>query len=333
MPTWSGEPRLQTNLVSDIPGMAAVTDPNLVNPWGITASATSPIWIADNGSGLATVYNGSGQPFPTASTLVVTIPPPAGGTPPAAPTGIVSNSTTGFPVTKGSNSGASTFIFATEDGTISGWNPKVDPTNAILAVDSSASGAVYKSLALDTSGGANFLLAANFNSGKIDVPNQNFVPTSLAGSFTDPNLPAGFAPFDVAVINGKVYVTYAMQDAAKHDDVAGAGNGFVDVFDTSGNFVSRLASQGTLNSPWGLALAPGNFGQFSNDLLVGNFGDGHINAFNPTTGAFLGQLTAGDGTPLVIDKLWGLFFGTGSASAPAAPTSGRSPTGWGPGPR
>jgi uncharacterized protein (TIGR03118 family) len=311
---------LQTNLVSDLAGMAARTDPNLVNPWGIAANPNSAIWVADNGSGTSTLYNNSGQPFPASAPLVITIPPPAGGTPPAAPTGIVFNGTGGFTVRSGATSGASSFLFATEDGTLSGWNATVDPTHALLGVDNSGSAAVYKGLALDGGPSGNFLLATNFRSGKVDVFDQNFAPARLPGSFTDPNLPAGFAPFDVAVITGKVYVTYALQNAAKHDDVAGAGNGFVDVYDTGGNFQRRFASQGTLNSPWGLALAPAGFGRFGNDLLVGNFGDGHINAFDPNSGAFLGQLAGTDGNPLVNDGLWGLFFGAGGPNSGSANT-------------
>ncbi|MBV9124536.1 MAG: TIGR03118 family protein, partial [Planctomycetes bacterium] len=314
---------VQTNLVSDLPGLAQVVDPNLKNPWGLVASPTSPIWVSDNAAGVSTLYNAQGQPFPVGSPLVVTIPPPAGSPPmtTAAPTGVVFNTAgAGFPVTGMSGSGSSLFLFATEDGTISGWNPKADATHAILKVDNSGTGAVYKGLALDITPSGNFLLAANFNSGNIDVFSSTFAPTHLAGSFTDPNLPAGFAPFNVTVLNGSVYVTYALQNAAKHDDMAGPGNGFVDVYDLNGNLVHRLASQGALNSPWGLALAPANFGLYSNDLLVGNFGDGHINAFDPNNGTFLGQLAGTNGQPIVIDKLWGLLFGKGSANSGHANT-------------
>ena len=299
---------VQQNLVSDLPGFASVTDPNLVNPWGMSSSSTSPIWVSDNGAGVSTLYNGAGQPL----SLVVTIAPPAGGTS-AAPTGQVFNGNTSdfflTPGTPGTN--AARFIFATEDGTISGWNPAANATNSILKVDNSASSAVYKGLALASNGGQQFLYAANFRAGTIDVFDSGFNPTTLGGHFTDPNIPAGFAPFNIQNIGGKLYVTYAMQDAAKHDDVAGPGNGFVDVFDTNGNFLERLVSNGPLNSPWGLALAPGNFGQFSNDLLVGNFGDGTIHAFDPTTGLLLGQLDDTDGSPITIEGLWGLLFGNG----------------------
>ncbi len=311
---------LQNNLVSDIAGVALHTDPNLVNPWGLTASANSPFWVSDNGTGVSTLYDGNGNSVPAASPLVVTIPlPPASTASNAAPTGVVFNSTADFTVTAGNKSGPAVFLFATEDGTISGWNPTVDPTNAILEVDNSiiptpVNGAVYKALALGSNATGNFLFAANFRAGTIDVFNKNFQAATLTGTFTDPNLPAGFAPFDVANIGGQLFVTYAKQDAEKHDDVAGAGNGFVDVFDTNGNFVKRFASQGTLNSPWGLAVAPASFGQFGGDLLVGNFGDGRINAFKLTTGAFDGQLQSSTGSPITINGLWALSFGNGVGS-------------------
>ena len=311
---------LQSNLVSDIAGVARFTDPNLVNPWGITASPNGPFWISDNGTGVSTLYDGNGNSLPAGSPLVVTIPLPPGSTASnASPTGIVFNSTSDFTVSSGSQSGPAVFIFATEDGTISAWNPTVNGTNAILEVDKSiiptpANGAVYKGLALGSNASGNFLFAANFRSGAIDVFDKNFAAATLAGSFTDPNLPAGFAPFDIANFGGQLFVTYAKQDATQHDDVAGPGNGFVDVFDTNGNFIKRFASQGTLNSPWGMVMAPASFGQFGGDLLVGNFGDGRINAFNPTSGAFLGQLQTDVGTPLTINGLWGLDFGNGIGS-------------------
>lgn len=287
----------QTNLTSDLPGVAQNQDPNLVNPWGIAFSATSPFWVSDNGSGLSTLYNGAGQAIP----LVVKIPPPAGGTSPAAPTGVVFNSTAGF--------GGSPFIFATEDGTISAW---AGGTAATLEVDNSASGAVYKGLTLGNNGGSELLYAANFNSGSVDVFNSSFAPVTVPGGFSDPGIPAGYAPFDIQNIGGMLYVTYALQDAQKHDDVAGPGHGFVDVFNTAGVLQGRLISQGALNSPWGLALAPATFGPFGGDLLVGNFGDGEIDAYNPTSGAFLGALTDSMGNPLIDQGLWGLAFGNGS---------------------
>jgi uncharacterized protein (TIGR03118 family) len=287
----------QTNLTSDLPGVAQNHDPNLVNPWGIAFAPNTPFWISDNGSGLSTLYNGAGQAIP----LVVTIPPPAGGTSPAAPTGVVANTGTGF--------GGSHFIFATEDGTISAWT---GGTSATLEVDNSASGAVYKGLTLGNNGGSELLYAANFNSGNVDVFNSSFAQVTVPGGFSDPGIPAGYAPFDIQNIGGMLYVTYALQDSQKHDDVAGPGHGFVDVFNTAGMLQGRLISQGALNSPWGLALAPSTFGPFGGDLLVGNFGDGEIDAYDPTTGAFLGVLTDSMGNPLIDQGLWGLAFGNGS---------------------
>jgi uncharacterized protein (TIGR03118 family) len=310
---------LQQNLVSDIAGVAHTTDPTLGNPWGIAYAPTGPFWVADNASGSATLYDGAGQPFPKSAPLVVTIPPPMGSTATAAPTGIVFNPTSDFVVSANGRSGASVFLFATEDGTISGWNPNVDGTHAILKVDNSmlptpATGAVYKGLAFASNATGNFLFATNFRAGTIDVFDKNFTKVTLAGSFRDTTIPAGFAPFGIQNVGGRLYVTYAKQDAMMHDDVKGPGNGFVDVFDPNGNLVRRLASQGTLNSPWGLALAPAQFGTFSNDLLVGNFGNGRINAFDPGSGMFLGQLQDDAGNTIVIDGLWGLLFGNGAAA-------------------
>jgi uncharacterized protein (TIGR03118 family) len=305
---------LQTNLVSDIRGLALNFDPNLVNPWGIAASPTGPFWVADNGSGVSTLYNGQGVPQPANNPLVVNIPQPD-GTPGGTPTGTVFNGTSGFKVSENGVSGASVFIFATEDGTIAGWSPGVDPTNAIIAVDNSAEGAVYKGLTIGQDpDGRTLLYAANFHDGTIDVFDKRFRATSVGGDFTDPNLPAGFAPFNIKNIGGKLYVTYALQNDTGHDDVAGAGNGFVDVYDTNGNLLQRLASGGTLNSPFGLEIAPDGFGQFSGDLLVGNFGDGRINAFNPTTGDFDGQLSDPNGNPITIGGLWALRLGNGGAA-------------------
>jgi uncharacterized protein (TIGR03118 family) len=292
----------QTNLVSDGFVKAITTDSNLKNPWGISFSATGPFWVSNNGTGVASLYNGSGQ----IQTLVVSIPPLAGGTAPSAPTGQVFNifrSNNSFQLT--SNNPA-VFIFATEDGTISGWN---GGTAAILKVDNSASGAVYKGLAIGNNITGDFLYAANFTGNRIDIFDSNFAPASLSGSFTDPNLPAGYAPFNIQNLGGQLFVTYAVQDGK--DDKPGPGNGIVDVYDTSGNLVKRLISNGVLNSPWGLALAPDKFGEFSNDLLVGNFGDGKINAFDTTSGAFLGTVSDKDANPIVNDGLWGLIVGNG----------------------
>ncbi len=306
----------QTNLVSDLPGVAKVTDPHLINSWGILHNSTSPFWIADNGTGVSTLYNGAGTPI----ALVVTIPPP-GGSPAgttAAPTGVVFNGTSGFVVSNGTTSGPARFIFSTEDGTISGWNPAVNPTNAILEVDNSQASpsAVYKGLAMGSNATGTFLYATNFRAGTVDVFDSSFHQVSLAGSFTDPSLLPGYAPFGIANIGGELYVTYALQNAEKHDDVAGPAHGFVNIYDTNGNLIRRLVTRGRLNSPWGLALAPSSFGRFSNDLLIGNFGDGRINAIDPATGDFLGQLRDTNNNPITINGLWGLDFGNGANAGP-----------------
>jgi len=301
---------VQRNLVSDQPGVAVTTDPSLINPWGMSAPPGGPFWISDNGTGLSTLYNGAG----VKQGLVVTIVPPAGGSPVAPVTGQVNNGVA-------TDFGGSNFIFVTEDGTVNAWKGGAGGTGttAVLKVDNSPSGAVYKGLALANDGTSNHLYAANFKSGQIDVFNNNFAPVSLgAGAFTDPNLPSGYAPFNVQTVGGKIYVTYALADATGHDDVAGVGHGIVDVYSPSGALLQRLATGSaaggtltTLNSPWGIALAPSNFGHFSNDLLVGNFGDGTIDAFDPTSGIFQGQMTDANGNLLTIDGLWGLQFGNG----------------------
>jgi uncharacterized protein (TIGR03118 family) len=293
---------LQHNLVSDLPGLADHTDTNLLNPWGIAFSATGPFWISDNHAGVSTIYNSSGTP----SSLIVTIPPSAGGPPPGAPTGVVFNGSTGFPVAPGTNAH---FIFATEDGTIIGWNAG---TNAVLKVDNSASGAVYKGLAIGTNAVGTYIYATDFHNGKIDVFDSNYSPATLTGTFSDPNIPAGFAPFGIQNVNGQLFVTYAKQDADKHDDVAGPGNGYVDVFDTSGSLVGRFASAGALNSPWGIVKAPVGFGPFGGDLLIGNFGDGEINVYD-AAGTWLAALDDTNGVPVVIFGLWGLAFGNGGS--------------------
>jgi uncharacterized protein (TIGR03118 family) len=304
------------DLVSDLPGVAPNVDPNLVNPWGLTRSDTSPWWVSDNGTGVATLYNGDGSPRP----LVVTIPPAAGGTPPSAPTGVVFNP-------NGASFGGARFIFSTEDGVIASWqNAPPGNTNAVRQIDNSAAGSIYKGLAIGNNGGQTVIYATDFHNNKINAfttgafPNT-FVPAALPGNFTDPNLPSGYAPFGIQNIGGKLFVTYAKQDAAGEDDVPGLGNGFVDVFDTNGNLLRRFASDASLNSPWGVALAPSNFGEFSNDLLIGNFGDGTISAFDPITSNFLGQLENPDGSLLQIDGLWALQFGGGKGSASGAVNS------------
>jgi len=305
----------QHNLVSDGAVPADLVDPTLVNAWGLVASATSPWWVADNGTGLSTLYNGN-----TGAKIGLTVSVPGG-----APTGVVFNGGAGFVVANGTAQGPARFIFASEDGTISGWNPAVPPpptsTHAQVAVDNSASGAVYKGLAIAVTSVGDRLYAANFHAGTVDVFDDSFHP--VPGGFTDPDLPAGYAPFGIRALGGVIYVTYALQDADKHDDVAGVAHGFVNAFDTDGHLLRRVASRGRLNSPWGLALAPADFGQFGGNLLVGNFGDGHINAFDPEhfdgNGELQerGQLHAADGPPIAIDGLWALAFGNGAAAGPA----------------
>jgi len=344
---------LQTNLVSDLPGVAQNLDPNLVNPWGISESLStptrpgSPFWVSDNGAGLSTLYNTAGTP----QSLVVSIPSPgdplgASGTPTGTvfntfggPTGGVkvsgfNNPATGDPV---ATSAASVFLFATEDGTIVGWNPGVNPqgfdkakagTYGIIAKDNSGSGAIYKGLAIAAGTGGSTLVAgdpnstallyaANFSAGTIDVFDPDFSAAKTStGAFTDPNLPKGYAPFNVQVLGGKLYVTYAKQDAAKQDEVDGRGLGFVDVYNLDGTGEQRLVTRGDLNAPWGLAIAPAksatsDFGSLAGALLVGNFGDGRIHAYNATTGAPLGTLRDPDGEPIQIPGLWALQAGNG----------------------
>lgn len=304
----------QTNLISDIAGVALNTDPNLVNPWGIAVNPHGPIWIADNGTGLSSVVDNDGNPLPSeASPLVVTIAPP-GGSPPdttAAPTGAVFNASSSFVVTEGSKSGPARFLFATEDGTVSGWNSSVDAVNSILAFDNSNSpdGAVYKGLALGHNAGGDHIYLTNFHTGMVEVLDSSFHLVSSAGGFVDPNIPSGFAPFGIQNVGGRLFVTYAKQDADRHDDVGGPSNGYIDVFDTDGNLMRRFASQGALSSPWGMAVAPRGFGPLGGSLLVGNFGDGRINAYDLTSGAWLGALMDFRNRPIAIDGLWGLAFG------------------------
>jgi uncharacterized protein (TIGR03118 family) len=307
----------QTNLVSDGFVPAPTIDPNLINPWGVAASATSPFWVSDNGTGVTTIYNGAGQPITvTGGHSVITIATPPGETGTSAPTGQVFNvAVGGFNVTSNGVTGSSVFIFATEDGTISGWNPNVDAGSSVLAVDNSngGAGAVYKGLAIAQTDDGARLFAANFRNGTVDVFDQNFTQVD---SFTDRHLPHGYAPFNVQVLDNHLFVTFALQDADKQDDVAGKGHGFVDEFDLEGHLLHRVASRGPLDSPWGLAVAPSDFGKFSNDLLVGNFGDGTINVFDPKTDHFLGKLLDASGAPIVIGDLWALIPGNGGVSDP-----------------
>jgi uncharacterized protein (TIGR03118 family) len=292
----------QVNLVSDQPGAAALTDPDLVNPWGMSHSPTSPIWVSNNGSDNSTLYRTDtpGSPV-TKLGLVVSIP---GG----APTGQVFNDTTAFNVP--GTTAKSLFIFAGEHGDLSAWNGAAG-TTAVAA--GHTEGAVYKGLALAHSPFGPLLLAANFHDNRIDVFDGSFKAISDDRLFHDPYLPRGYAPFNVAEIGNQVFVTYAKQGADAHDDVAGRGHGFVDVFTNFGAFQSRLASHGALNSPWGLVIAPASFGSFAGDLLVGNFGDGRINAYDPHNGHFRGTLVDAKHKPVAIDGLWGLTVGDPAA--------------------
>ena len=289
------------NLVSDIDGVARITDANLVNPWGLAFGPATPAWVADNRTDVSTLYSGGvRKSIPVTLPLVVGIP---GG----APTGVVFNATPGFKV----NGAAAHFIFDSEAGTITAWN-----ANTQAVTEATTPGAIYKGLAIASKGGTTMLYAANFHAGTIDVFNDSFAPVTVPGGFVDPNLPAGFAPFNIQEIAGRLVVAYAQQDADAEDEVAGAGLGYVDVFDTSGHLLRRLVSQGALNAPWGLAVAPRHFGPFSGDLLVGNFGDGAINAYDPRTGAFRGTLQNKDGNQIRINGLWALRFGNGVIGTP-----------------
>ncbi|HKQ05402.1 MAG TPA: TIGR03118 family protein [Blastocatellia bacterium] len=303
----------QTNLVSDVPGMAPTTDPNLVNPWGLARSSSSPWWVADNGTGVSTLYNGSGGIVP----LVVTIPVQPGGTPPASPTGVVFNGTS-------SDFFGDRFIFDTEEGTISGWS---SGTSAVLRVNRNGS-AIYKGITIAQINGVNYLYAANFYAGTVEVFDRNYMLVTLpAGAFSDPAVPAGFAPFNVQAAGGMLFVTYAKQDADKEDEVAGPGLGYVDAFDSAGHLLLRLQSGMWMNAPWGVVIPPPGFsggpavggpGAFgvSNEVLIGQFGSGQIAVFDLKTGNFRGFLLNTSNQPITIDGLWALGFGNGGSAGP-----------------
>ncbi len=313
-----------TDVVRDTAG-AAQTDANLVNGWGVAFNPNGYVWVANNGTNTSTLYDGNGVP----QSLVVTLNGGLSGA--ADPTGLVfNNSTTSFVLSAavgggafaghggytGAASGAAPFIFAGEGGTLDAWAPAVDGTHAFVVYDGSAAGAVYKGLAIMT-GTTNRLYAADFHNKRIDVFDGTFTRITAAGGFADANIPADYGPFNIQAIGNQLYVAYAKKDPASDDETAGAGLGYVDIFDTDGNLVKRLvAAGGALNAPWGMAMAPANFGQFSNDLLVGNFGDGKINAYDPTTGAKVGTLSKADGTAIVVDGLWGIAFGNGLNNQP-----------------
>ncbi len=290
-----------TNLVTDDPTVhaAQITDPGLVNAWGLSYSPTSPFWVSSNGTGQAQLYAVNPATQATAKQgLTVSIP--GDGT----VTGQVFNSNAGAAF------GGDLFMFVSEDGTISGWRGALGTTAETLVPGSSAN--VYKGAAFGTIAGNSYLYASNFRAGRIDVEKGSAAAPSLSGAFADPNLPSGYAPFNVQNLGGTLYVTYAQQDATKHDEIAGLGSGIVDSYDLQGNLLARVATAGTLDAPWGLAIAPGSFGAMAGDLLVGNFGDGRINAYDPATHAFLGQVQDAGGGPLEIDGLWAISPGNGA---------------------
>jgi len=309
----------QINLVSDQPGKANLPDSDLVNAWGLAASPGtnaspgSPLWVADNGSDVATLYKGISATSVSKVPLTVSVTG-------AAPTGQVFNGDgSAFIVKDGQgNSGSALFIFDTENGTIDGWAPNVGgppPSMVTEVARNNGANAVYKGLAEATVKGKSFLYATNFRSGRVEAYDSTFTPVEMPGGlFVDRGLPTGYGPFGIAEIKGMLYVSFAKQDSTLHDDVGGSGHGFVDVFTNNGKFVRRLVSRGALDSPWGMALAPAGFGQFSGDLLVGNFGNGLINVYNPDNGAHLGVLRRSNGVPIQIDGLWGLMFGNGNAA-------------------
>ena len=309
----------QINLVSDQPGKANLPDSDLVNAWGLAASPGtnaspgSPLWVADNGSDVATLYKGISATSVSKVPLTVSVTG-------AAPTGQVFNGDgSAFIVKDGQgNSGSALFIFDTENGTIDGWAPNVGgppPSMVTEVARNNGANAVYKGLAVAQVNGKSFLYATNFRSGRVEAYDSTFTPVEMPGGlFVDRGLPTGYGPFGIAEIKGMLYVSFAKQDSTLHDDVGGSGHGFVDVFTNNGKFVRRLVSRGALDSPWGMALAPAGFGQFSGDLLVGNFGNGLINVYNPDNGAHLGVLRRSNGVPIQIDGLWGLMFGNGNAA-------------------
>ncbi|HET6208260.1 MAG TPA: TIGR03118 family protein [Terracidiphilus sp.] len=315
---------MQTNLVSDVPGMAAATDPNLVNAWGMSRSSTSPWWISDNGTGITQLYTGTGgavalgQPCPTGS-LVNCVVIPTGDpnkSPTGTPTGQVFNGTADFELAPKT---PARFIFVTEDGTVSGWAG--GPAATIKVNTHGAS--VFKGVALATlstkyGGTANYLYVADFRKGRVNVYNSHFYKVHLDGdAFEDEEIPHGFAPFNVQNIGGNIYVAFAQQDSEKHDEVDGAGLGYVDVFSPAGRLLHRLQHGHFMNAPWGMTQAPSDFGAYSHNILVGQFGSGQILVFDPVTGRFKGTLNDASDKPITIDGLWAIAFGGGTTSGPS----------------
>jgi uncharacterized protein (TIGR03118 family) len=295
----------ERDLVSDVPGAAEVYDPALVNPWGLAFNpAGGAAWVADNGTGVSTLYSGATATTPAVTKIALEVSITG-----EVPTGAVFNDTGAFVVTNGVDSGPAFFLFSSESGYITGWNPAVSPT--VAQPGFVLSGAVFKGLAIAVTPSGPRLYATDFHNGRVVVLNENFQPISVPGGFSDPALPPGFAPFGIENLGGLIFVTYAKQDAAAEDDVAGKGNGFVDVYDPDGTLLRHFAAGKPLDSPWGLALAPTDFGEAGGALLVGNFGDGRVNAYDPASGSFLGSLGDERGKKLGIDGLWALKFGNG----------------------
>src|SRR6185437_10243428 len=325
----------QTNLTSNQASLAPIVDGGLVNSWGLARSSTSPWWVSDNGTGLSTLYNATGEK----QGLVVTIPSGDTQPPTGTPTGAVFNGdSSAFLLAPGK---AAVFLFVTEDGTISGWNPGVSLSKAVIVVNHK-SASVYKGVTIATvqtkNGPQTYLYAADFRQGRVEVFDTSFNPVHLrgdrddddwggffdhdrgdngSGAFEDPRLPRGYAPFNVQNIGGNIYVAFAKQDSAKHDELHGAGMGFVDVFSPRGRLLGRLQAGAWFNAPWGMALASSDFGAYSHDVLVGQFGSGAILAFDPVTGKFKGMLTGTDNNPIHIDGLWAIAFGNDATAGPA----------------
>jgi len=305
-----------TTLVASPPttSTAVRADSNLINGWGLDAAPGGPFWISDNGTGLSTAYDGTGAPVPP----VVTIPAPVGSSAGhSGPTGVVFTATAFTIHLPGGATTTAEYAFVTEDGTVAAWQPSLG-SSAVTVADNSASGAVYKGVAVGTAGTVNYVYAADFHNNRIDVFDSNFAPVTLpavpgpkpksptVAAFTDTKLKKGYAPFNIQNVGGKLYVEYALRETGGDDEVAGKGKGIVDVFNTDGSLVRRFATGGSLNAPWAVTVAPTSFGSFANDILVGNFGDGRINAFDPVTGKSRGQLMGADKKPLAVSGLWGL---------------------------
>jgi len=298
-------------LVSNGSMPANVTDADLINGWGVAFNPTAFAWVNAEGTGKALLFDGNGQP----QSLVVTIPGVGGA--PSNPTGIVFSGGMDFPVSNGTTEGPARFLFATEQGTIAGWSPDVNATNAITVVDNSGQGASYTGLALSGDGTTHLIYACNFPKARIDVFDATFKSVDVPGGFNDPELPENYAPFGIQAIGGDIYVSYAKQEeAGSGEEEQGAGLGVVNVFDPQGNLIRRIAAHGQLNAPWGIALAPASFGSFGGALLIGNLGDGRINGYDARTGRFLGNLRGANNQPIEVDGLWGIQFGNGVENQP-----------------